>query len=55
MLPPIDIPASNPPTDEEIERRRLVVDRMLQRRKRIGPIGIRADDLHHLAEAETEP
>lgn len=42
-------------TAEELERRRTVIERLLRRRERIGPIGIRADELHHIAEADSEP
>jgi hypothetical protein len=42
------------PTAAEIERRRIVVERMLARSDRVGPIGIRADDLLHEARAEAE-
>jgi len=53
---PRDIRIMRParPTADEIERRRVVVDRIRRRRERIGPIGMRADELHHLAEADAE-
>ena len=53
-LPRIDTPPSVAPTPEELERRRVVVERILARRERIGPIGIRADEWLHEAEAESE-
>ena len=49
-----DIPPVVPATDKELERRREVIQRMLRRRERVGPIGIRADDLLHEARTETE-
>ncbi len=53
-LPRIDTPPSIAPTPEELERRRLIVERILARRERVGPIGIRADEWLHEAEAESE-
>ena len=53
-LPRIPIPLPEPPTPEELERRRIIIERILERRERVGPIGIRADDLHHIAEDEAE-
>ncbi len=50
----IDVPPSGRPTAAEIERRRIIVERMLARSDRVGPIGIRADDLLHEARAESE-
>jgi hypothetical protein len=50
----IEVPPPVRPTAAEIERRRIVVERMLARSARIGPIGIRADDLLHEARAEAE-
>lgn len=49
-----DIPPVIPPTDKELERRRNVIQRILRRRERVGPIGIRADDLLHEARADSE-
>jgi hypothetical protein len=46
----ITVPVFEPPTPEEIERRRQVVERIIERRERIGPIGITAEEL--LREAE---
>jgi hypothetical protein len=43
-----------PATPRELERRREIVQRILQRRERIGPIGIRADDLVHESRADWE-
>lgn len=53
-LPRIETPPSVRPTAEEIERRRIIVERMIERSDRVGPIGIRVDDLLHLAESESE-
>lgn len=47
-----EIPDIEPITAEEIERRRLIVERILRRRERVGPIGINADDLLHAARNE---
>jgi hypothetical protein len=49
---PVEIPSIEPATPAEIERRRVIVERILRRRERIGPIGIRADELLHVAESE---
>lgn len=49
-----NIPPIVKPTAEEIERRREVVQRMERLRERVGPIGIRADDLLHASRAESE-
>ena len=45
-LPRIEIDLS-PPSPEEIERRRELFERMRQRRDRIGPIGIKIEDIIH--------
>jgi hypothetical protein len=44
-LPRIELPAMPPPTEEELRRRGEIVDRILARRDRIGPIGISTTDL----------
>jgi hypothetical protein len=44
-IPKIKLPAISPPTSEELERRREVVDRILALRDQIGPIGISTSDL----------
>jgi hypothetical protein len=49
-----DIPPAVPATPAELARRREVIQRILRRRERVGPIGIRADDLLHESRAETE-
>lgn len=49
-----DIPPVVPATAKELERRREVIQRILRHRERVGPIGIRADDLLHEARTETE-
>ncbi len=46
-LPRIKRPGFPPVTPKEIERRRVLFDRMIARRERIGPIGIRFEDLIH--------
>lgn len=46
-LPKITLPDLTPPTPEEIERRRVLFARMIERRERIGPIGMRVEDLIH--------
>ena len=38
----------------EIERRRQVIGRILRHRERVGPIGLRVDDLLDEAHTETE-
>ncbi|HKG27241.1 MAG TPA: hypothetical protein VKB09_16435 [Thermomicrobiales bacterium] len=43
--PRIELPPIPPPTPEELERRRVLVDQILARRDRIGPIGISVTDL----------
>ena len=53
-LPRIPVPLPEPPTPEELERRRIIIERIIERHDRVGPIGIKADDLHHIAEDETE-
>ena len=35
------------PSPEEIERRRVVAERLWHRREEIGPIGIKVDDIIH--------
>lgn len=40
-------PDLSPPTPEEIERRRVLYRRMIERRDRIGPIGVRVENLIH--------
>ena len=52
-VPPLKIPAVLRATPRELTRRRKVVQRMLERRERVGPIGVRADDLLHAARTET--
>ena len=53
-LPRIKLPPFKPVTPEEIERRRARFARMIARRERIGPIGIRADDLVHQVRVEAD-
>lgn len=49
-----DIPPVVPPSASEIKRRRDVVERMTRLRERIGPVGIRADELLHESRVESE-
>ena len=44
-LPKIIIPPSQPPTAEELERRRALNERTNKLRKRIGPLGFSLVDL----------
>jgi len=44
-LPRIELPPIPPPSAEELKRRGEVVDRILARRDRIGPIGISTTEL----------
>ena len=53
-LPKIKLPEFPPVTPEEIERRRALFARMIARREKIGPIGIRADDLVHQVRIEAD-
>ena len=53
-IPPTKIPPVLRATPDELARRREVVQRMLERRERVGPIGIRADDLLHASRFETD-
>lgn len=48
-LPSIAIPPAMKVTPEELALRRAAIARILELRERIGPIGIAADDLIHLA------
>lgn len=54
VIPLTEIPPVLPATSSELARRRKVIQRMLERRERVGPIGIRADDLLHASRSETE-
>ncbi len=53
-LPRIPIPDYVPPTEEELKRRQEVIAKIHQLREKIGPIGIRADELKHQSRAEAE-
>lgn len=46
-LPKIKLPDLSPPSPEEIERRRVLFERMRRRRDAIGPIGIKIEDIIH--------
>ena len=48
-LPRIPIPDYVPPTDEELKRRQETAAKIHRLREKIGPIGIRADELKHLS------
>jgi hypothetical protein len=53
-LPRIQIPDYVPPTEEELKRRQEVAAKIHRLREKIGPIGIRADELKHQSRAEAE-
>lgn len=53
-LPRIPIPEYVPPTEEELRRRQELAVKITRLREKIGPIGIRADELLHQARAEAE-
>ncbi|HYI16624.1 MAG TPA: hypothetical protein VEX37_14600 [Thermomicrobiales bacterium] len=53
-LPRIQIPDYVPPTEEELKRRQEVIAKIHRLREKIGPIGIRADELKHQSRAEAE-
>ncbi len=44
-VPRLKLPPAERVSPQEIERRRQVVARILERRRRIGPIGIHTDEL----------
>ncbi len=50
--PKIRIPSTERVTPEEIARRSRAVDKILEVRRKIGPIGIAADQLVHEARKE---
>ncbi len=56
-LPPIEIPPIEEPTPEELERRKVVIARILQRREDIraesGTLDVATDELKHLAREES--
>lgn len=53
-LSPIHIPRIERPSPEEIERRRALFAKVMERRERIGPIGISSDELLHLAREDAD-
>jgi hypothetical protein len=53
-LPKIPIPEYVPPTEEELKRRQALIAKIDKLREKIGPIGIRADELKHQSRAEAE-
>lgn len=50
----IVLPPDEPITQEEIERRRALFAKVMALRDEIGPIGLRADDLVHLARGDAD-
>lgn len=50
----IRLPAPRRPTPRELERRREVVDRILELRRAMGPIGIPVDELIRQVREEDE-
>jgi hypothetical protein len=50
----IDIPPVTPLTPDQLRRRQEAIDHILLHRQQRGPIGISADELKHLARAESE-
>ncbi len=53
-IPRVPIPRIDPPSPEEIERRRELFARVMALREKIGPIGIAADDLVHQSRREAD-
>jgi hypothetical protein len=53
-LPEVKLPPVRPVSEKELARRRKIVDRILARRERIGPIGISADELVREARREAD-
>ncbi len=53
-LPRIHIPEYVPPTEEQLKRRQVLAAKIHRLREKIGPIGIRADELKHQSRAEAE-
>jgi hypothetical protein len=53
-VPRVVLPPLRPPSPEEIERRRILFARAMALRAEIGPIGIRTDELVHLARVEAD-
>jgi hypothetical protein len=53
-LPRIKLPPFKPITPEELARRRALFARVIERRERIGPIGVPADDLVHAIRVEAD-
>ena len=53
-LPEIQLQADEPVTPEEIARRRVLYERAMRLREKIGPIDIPTDELKHLGRQEAE-
>lgn len=53
-LSPIQIPHIERPSPEEIARRRALFAKVMERRERIGSIGISSDELLHLAREDAD-
>lgn len=47
-------PSTEPPSLEEIQRRRVVFDQILRVREQIGPVGVSADELIRQVRSEAE-
>jgi hypothetical protein len=43
----LTLPDLSPPSPEEIERRRVLFERMIERRNRMQPLGVSVEDLIH--------
>ncbi len=50
----IELPPLIPASPEEIERRRVLFERTIALRDKIGPIGIRTDELIHQVREEAD-
>jgi hypothetical protein len=50
----VELPRLEPPSDTEIERRRILFARAMALRAEIGPIGIRTELLIHQAREEAD-
>jgi len=53
-LPRLVLPLLEPPSPEEIARRRALFDRVMALREEIGPIGVRTDELVRQARDEDD-
>lgn len=50
----LELPPPEHLSEEELERRRKLYDEVMRLREKIGPIGIRADELIHQAREEDD-